>query len=132
MPFLLRLRREHVAGHPADADAALDDAQHLERLRHRFECAQVLLLEGTAVGMVKLLQGADVWEILQFQVCRSMQGRGVGRAVLAQVITEANAARVQLAACVRKDNPAQRLYAALGFRIVGEDPHEFQMRRSCD
>ena len=129
MPFLLALRRECVDGHPADAGEPLNDEQHLQRLRYRFECLEVLLLDSQSVGMIKLLRGSAVWEILQFQLSAPMQGRGIGRAVLGQVIAQAEAAGVGLAACVVKDNPARQLYESLGFRVVGEDMHEFHMRR---
>lgn len=102
---------------------------HLARVMHQFDCAEVLCHQGEPVGLLKLRRGAEAWDLIQFQLCASLQGQGVGGRLLRQLIDEADAHRVAIRLDVLKHNPARRLYEKLGFEIVGEDAHEYLMQR---
>ena len=130
--FLLRLRQESMNPHHLAAGVELTEADHKARLMHRFDCAEVLVDQGRPVGLLKMTRDSNEWKIMQVQLAPSVQGRGLGRAVLEQVISEAAAARVTLALTVLKVNPARRLYERLGFQHVGEDDLEYHMSLPYD
>ncbi|HZX79830.1 MAG TPA: GNAT family N-acetyltransferase [Lysobacter sp.] len=130
VPFLLALRRQTMDPHLAASGADTSEAHHLERLRRGFEHARVLELDGRPVGLLKVHRAPGEWEIIQIQLGPELQGRGVGRALLQQVIDEATAAGAGLRLGVLKANPAKRLYERLGFVVVDETAHEYVMRRA--
>lgn len=127
IPFLLALRRETMQAHLVAGGLDCSDAQHLERLMQHFDCAEVVCSPDEPVGLLKIRRAPPDWEILQFQLSPRLQGQGAGRLLLEQVIIEASGAGAGLKLGVLKANPAQRLYERLGFKIVGEDAHEYCM-----
>lgn len=133
IPFLLALREEtmdaHLAASGVDIHSGDPGAARLQRVRHRFDCAQVLLHAGEPAGLMKLVKSPGTWELLQLQLGPRLQGKGIGRALLDELLAEADAAGVDVTLSVLKANPARRLYERLGFVQVGEDAHEFHMRR---
>ncbi|RZA29395.1 MAG: N-acetyltransferase [Lysobacteraceae bacterium] len=131
IPFLLALRRETMDGHLAASGADCSEQAHLARVMHHFDCAEVLTHEGSPVGLLKLRREAEAWEIVQIQLGHRLQGHGIGRALLEEVLADAAIAGVEVRLSVLKANPARRLYERLGFRTVGEDAHEYFMRRAA-
>lgn len=127
IPFLLSLRRETMDSHLAASGADCSDEFHLARLMHHFDCAEVLTSNGSPVGLLKVRREPEAWEIVQIQLSRQVQGNGVGRALLEGVLTDAANAGVGVKLSVLKANPARSLYERLGFKIVGEDAHEYFM-----
>ena len=130
VPFLLALRRETMDVHLQAVGIEVSEPKRLQRVMYRFDCAAVLLNEGAPVGLLKLVRGALEWEVLQLQIAPSLQGRGVGAAVLQAVLCDASARRLGVRLGVLKSNPAQRLYQRLGFVRVGETEHEYLMLRA--
>jgi len=128
VPFLMRLRRETMEAHLMAAGLSMSEADHLARLRHRYDCAEVLLQDGHAVGLLKLSRDGSDWEIIQFQLLSRLQGQGLGASVLKQVIAEALAAGAALKLSVLKANPALSLYERLGFVVESESADEYKMR----
>jgi ribosomal protein S18 acetylase RimI-like enzyme len=128
IPFLLALRQETMDGHLAASGIAVEDASRRERVMHEFECAEILLGDEIPIGLLKLQRRPGEWEIVQLQLAPSVQGHGFGRSLLEDILAQAvrDGAAVRLS--VLKANPAKRLYEQLGFKVVGEDAHEFHMR----
>lgn len=127
LPFLLALRRESMGPHLASAGLHGSDEDHLVRVRHRFDCAEILMLDGQPVGLLKLLREPGRWKILQVQLAENVRGRGIGRRLLKDLLADATHAGATVDLSVLKANPAKRLYEQLGFCVVGEDAHEFHM-----
>ena len=77
--------------------------------------------DGGVAGYIVGLQGADEGEILNVGVGRASRRRGLGRALVAAMLTRLaalGAATVYLE--VRESNrPARSLYAQLGFQDIG-------------
>jgi ribosomal protein S18 acetylase RimI-like enzyme len=132
IPFLLRLRHETMDAHLAASGAVSSEAEHWARLRYRFECAELLVEEGLPVGLLKVARDAADWQIIQIQLAPSLQGRGLGRALLEEVIADAARANAALRLSVLKANPARRLYERLGFEVVGESDFDYQMKFAPD
>jgi GNAT superfamily N-acetyltransferase len=128
-PFLLALRQRTMNGHLVASGAEIDDAHHMARLMHRFECAEVLLHEAAPVGLLKVSRDALEWVVIQIQLVPAWQGRGIGAALLAEVVGQATRAGADLTLSVLKANPARALYERLGFFIERENGFSYEMRR---
>jgi ribosomal protein S18 acetylase RimI-like enzyme len=128
VPFLLELRKATMAAYLAQFGRDLSEEQNLSRVLYRFECAQIVLNDEKPVGLFKVHRGEGLWEIIQLQLCPSMQGRGIGSELLRRLILEAEAAKAQLQLSVLRNNPARRLYESLGFTVIGSDASEYFMR----
>jgi ribosomal protein S18 acetylase RimI-like enzyme len=129
VPFLMELRRRTMDNHLSASGMGTDNDYHLARLMDRFDCAEVLLQDGAPVGLLKVARDSPQWKLIQIQLVPELQGQGLGADLLAQVIAEADNAKVAVALSVLKANPARALYERLGFAVVGESEHEFNMLR---
>ena len=129
VPFLLELRRRTMDAHLSASGASTGDDDHLARLMHRFDCAEVLLQDGVPVGLLKVARDSAQWKLIQIQLAPELQGQGLGADLLAEVIMEADNANVAIALSVLKANPARTLYERHGFAVVGESEYEFEMLR---
>lgn len=81
------------------------------------------------VARLRVVRRADYVEIAGVQVHPDWQSRGIGSAVITEIVDEGRAAGVPVELDVAKDNPdAERLYSRLGFIRVGEDDKDYRMR----
>jgi GNAT superfamily N-acetyltransferase len=128
VPFLLRLRE--IAMDPLHRKAGVfqTPAEMEERVRSHWNEAQVIEIGGQPVGLWKLWRQPEVWWILQVQLMPEAQGRGIGAALIRDLMAEARSAGVALKLKVLRINPARRLYERLGFVIAGEDEHGLEMQ----
>lgn len=127
IPLLLSLRRETMDSHLTASGADCSDESHLARVMYHFDDAQVLTSNGILVGLLKVRRGADDWEIIQIQLSRRVQGQGIGRTLVEEILADAAMVGVNVKLSVLKANPAKKLYERLGFKVVGEDAHEYFM-----
>jgi ribosomal protein S18 acetylase RimI-like enzyme len=128
VPFLLSLRQETMTGHQLASGLTPSDAEREQRVRFRFECASVIEHAGKPAGLFKVARDGLDWQLIQIQIAPELQGRGIGEALIRELIAEARAAGASLHLHVLHANPARRLYERLGFRIVGEEGNGFSMR----
>lgn len=127
-PFLLALRVQTMDGHFRASGVDVTREQHLERVRARFECAQIIEHEGRAAGLFKVARDGLDWQLIQIQLAPELQRRGVGERLIESLIAEARGAGATLSLFVLHANPARRLYERLGFRVVQQGEHEDRMR----
>lgn len=127
-PYLMWLRRATMDRHLLASGVAPSDDYHDERLRYRYDCAEVLLCGGRRVGMLKVARSSGYWEIIQIQLNPSLQGQGIGRMLLEELIAQARTAGVDLELKVLAANPARKLYEQLGFAALGTEGSEVRMR----
>jgi ribosomal protein S18 acetylase RimI-like enzyme len=128
LPFLLALRIETMDGHFRASGVEVTREQHLERVRVRFECAQIIEHEGRAAGLFKVARDGLDWQLIQIQLAPELRGRGLGERLIRGLIAEAQSAGAALSLHVLHANPARRLYERLGFRSVRDGEHESLMR----
>jgi ribosomal protein S18 acetylase RimI-like enzyme len=128
VPFLLSLREETMDGHFRASGAEPSREQHLERVRVRLDCAQIIEHEGRPAGLLEVARDGAEWQLIQIQLAPELQGRGLGERLIRELIDEARRAGASLSLHVLHANPARRLYERLGFRIVGEAEREYLMR----
>ena len=92
----------------------------------------VVVIDGEDAGRLIVGRWADQVRVVDITLLPPFRGGGVGRRLLTDVIDEAEAAGVSVSIYVERNNPAQRLYARLGFELASEDPnglHLFLERR---
>lgn len=90
---------------------------------------EVLFRGDRPVGRLVLDRRADGIAVVDIALVPAEQGHGTGTAVLAGVLTEADAAGVPVRLHVVAGNPARGLYERLGFRVTGCDDVYLAMER---
>jgi ribosomal protein S18 acetylase RimI-like enzyme len=131
LPFVTDLyastRREEVAmtGWPADFQeqflAQQAAAQHSHYSIH-FADAEWLIIErdGEAIGRLYLRETADDLHIIDIALLPDSRGRGLGGAILEDVLDQARGLGRAVTIHVERNNPARSLYERLGFEVVEE------------
>ena len=131
---------KHLGRWPADMSAA-DEAAWREgfadwtREQVRDEVAgsttSVVEVDGVPVGRHRVVREDDRVELAGIQLLPEHQGRGLGAAVVRDVVEEAERRGVPALLSVEKDNPrARALYERHGFVLVGEDDREHHLVRN--
>lgn len=131
LPFLTALyactRQQELAHIPwtPEQKAAFFDmqfrAQHAHYQQH-YPTAQwlLILLGNEPVGRVYLDRWPREHRLVDIALVPAHRSRGIGSALIEDLIEEAAAARKPLTIHVEKNNPARSLYDRLGFRAVDE------------
>lgn len=127
IPFLLDLRRQTMSGHLVASGVVSAEAEYLARVRAQYECAQVIMQGNQPVGLLKVSREGLNWEIIQVQLIPSLQGQGFGQEIIQSLVSETRREGASLRLSVLKANPARRLYERLGFTVVLEKAHAFEM-----
>ncbi len=129
LPFIGALyasTREHEfapLGWPAEQLRSFLAQQHELQHRHyrsHYPDAESLILEQgrKAIGRLYFEQRADALHLIDLALMPHLRGRGIGGAILADLIAAARAAGRKVSLQVVHHNPARRLYDRLGFRAV--------------
>jgi len=107
------------------------EAQELY-FRSRYPDAEWLIVErdGAAVGRLYLEQSAQALHVIDISLVPAARGQGLGAALLADIVAAAAAAGRKATMHVERSNPARRLYARLGFVVVGETDAYLLLERS--
>ena len=90
---------------------------------------EIITLNDSDVGWLQLKILEEGLFIAQLFVDAAFQRRGVGTAVMKQLIAEAERRKRPLLLAVVKSNPAVRLYRRLAFQVTHEDERKFYMKR---
>ncbi|MDX1613821.1 MAG: GNAT family N-acetyltransferase [Candidatus Promineifilaceae bacterium] len=90
---------------------------------------QIIEVEDEPVGTLMVERGPAAMLLHGIYILPHFQRRGVGSTVIADLLAEAQEARLPLRLQVLKVNPARRLYERLGFRVVGGTDHHFLMMK---
>ncbi|WP_120493667.1 GNAT family N-acetyltransferase [Microbacterium phyllosphaerae] len=97
------------------------------RVRQRFldafspEHTRVIVVDGEDVGLIAVRGEPDAVWIEHFYLAPGSQGRGLGSAVLAEVLVERGADGQLFRLNVLQGSPARRLYERHGFVLESED-----------
>ena len=92
------------------------------------EKLQIIVAGGRDAGLLQVDRPGHEIFLQRIELAPEQQRRGLGAAVVADLAAEARAARLPLRLQVLKVNPAMRLYARLGLRIVGETATHLRMQ----
>lgn len=108
-----------------------DEAEQARRFRDKWDTAsiQVVVVEGKDVGTLKLEERNGDCFIALIEIDPGYQGRGLGSAIIGDVVSAAHRRGQTVALNVLKTNPqAHRLYARLGFQVSEEQVDRYVMR----
>lgn len=83
----------------------------------RFE---MILLDGQPAGRLYVDRRESEIRLVDIALLPEFRGRGIGTAILGDLINESNSSGKPLTIHVEKNNPAMRLYQRLGFLKVGD------------
>ena len=92
------------------------------------EKLRIIQAGGRDAGLLEVEQNSHEVFLLRIEIAPEFQGRGLGSAVIGELAATARAARLPLRLQVLRVNPARRLYARLGLRVVGENATHVQMQ----
>ncbi|HLW54116.1 MAG TPA: GNAT family N-acetyltransferase [Candidatus Angelobacter sp.] len=88
---------------------------------------RVLLLESRAIGRTIVDRQMEAAILVDISLLPENRGQGIGTTVLRELLEQCRRYGVPFRLQVLRTNPAQRLYARLGFRKTGEDALYLQM-----
>ena len=120
VPFLLRLRKLTMTVHLQRVAEPTDDETHYQRIWSNFENARILCVGTESIGFLKLTRTSGDWYLHQIQILPTHQGKGIGKAVLDEVLVQARREGATVSLSVLHGNPARRLYERMGFGLVCE------------
>lgn len=106
------------------------NAQHAHYQTH-YPNALWLLIEARglgAIGRLYLERWTQEHRIIDIALIPAVRGRGLGRALLEDLMDEASSEGKGISIHVEKENPAMRLYQRLGFRRI-EDKGVYDLLR---
>ena len=106
-----------------DTQRARFDATYLP------EEIQIVSVAGRDAGFIAVRRDRDVIQLFNLMVAPEFQNRGLGGALLRQLLREAQARRLPVRLQVMKVNPARHLYERMGFTVIPaeEIPTHFRM-----
>jgi ribosomal protein S18 acetylase RimI-like enzyme len=128
--FLYDLHRTALRDYVEQTYGLWDDTWQQQRFRHhcQVERCSVICSEGQDAGVVCVHVHEDEVFLTRIEILPEFQRRGLGTQVIQSILREAfdhgKAVRLQ----TFKVNPARKLYARLGFRLVGETETHDVMR----
>jgi ribosomal protein S18 acetylase RimI-like enzyme len=99
-----------------------DDEAEREDMRRHFRSGsdQIIIVDGKDVGRLAVGRYPNRIELRHIEILSAYQGRGVGTAIIRDILEEARRMNLPVTLMVLNVNPARRLYERMGFRIVEE------------
>jgi ribosomal protein S18 acetylase RimI-like enzyme len=97
------------------------NAQHTH-YQQRFGDASfdLILLDGEPVGRLYLQRRKDEIRVIDIALLTEHRGKGVGSALMQDILDQATQANLPVRIHVERNNPALRLYHRLGFREIDD------------
>lgn len=80
----------------------------------------VVRLHNEAIGRVYVYRSATELRLMDIALLTAFRGRGLGSAMLSELLDEADGAGLVVSLHVEHQNPVRRLYDRLGFELVEE------------
>lgn len=107
------------------------EAQRTHYLRHLPD-AEYLVIEctGEPIGRLYLDRREDELRIVDIALVPEHRGRGLGKAILSDLIDEAAERGLPVRIHVERNNPALGLYRRLGFRVLADEGVYLFMERA--
>lgn len=105
--------------------------QQSYRMQYPNSRIQLIIIDGQRAGKLHTEKSESEWVLVDLVLAPLFRNRGAGTKLIEMLQEEARSAGLPLRLSVRRDNPALRLYARLGFELVHEDELHVQMRWTC-
>lgn len=121
---------------PVSLATALLDAQfraHRMDRQQRWPDAvdQIIEVHGVPAGRLTMSVADRQLRVLDFGLLTGFRGKGVGRAVLTDLIEEAVGHNLSLRGVLAKDSRTLALYLSCGLEVVAETDTHFELERAC-
>jgi ribosomal protein S18 acetylase RimI-like enzyme len=97
--------------------------------RYQPAAHDLVFVEGEPVGRLYVVRDEDQILVVDIGLLPEHRGRGVGSALLTELIAEAGAAGKTVSVHVEHRNPARRLYERLGFVTVADQGMYVRLER---
>jgi GNAT superfamily N-acetyltransferase len=81
---------------------------------------QIVECGGEPIGCLNVERSTDALELHRVFLLPAFQRRGIGSRLVRRLLAEAESAGLPVRLRVLRVNPAQRLYARLGFAVIGQ------------
>ena len=88
---------------------------------------RIIVVGGEDAGLLDLRRHPDGLEVAQIKILPPFQRRGLGTAILTDILRDTHQRGQSVILRVLKVNPARRLYERLGFVVTGETDTHFLM-----
>ncbi len=97
------------------------DAQHSYYMEHFKRAAfDLILLDGEPIGRLYVDRRRDEIRLIDIALLPESRGRGIGGAIMREILAEGEQAGKLVRIHVEHNNPAMRLYHRLGFEKIEE------------
>lgn len=108
-----------------------DERRAFERFRSSFEPehTRLILVDGALAGCIAMKSGEKGCLLEHFYLYPAFQGRGLGAAVLARLLAEADAANQPVRLSVLQKSDAGRFYKRFGFVETAQDEWDVYLER---
>jgi ribosomal protein S18 acetylase RimI-like enzyme len=126
-PFLFTLHRRTFHDYVAETWGRWDEAFQLKWFDDHFklERRQIVVVDGKDIGCVEVERTDSEIVLALIEIAPEIQSRGIGTAIIEDILDEAKAGDIPVTLKVLKVNPAKRLYERLGFQVTHEDNRSF-------
>lgn len=128
LAWLVDLRRQVMGPHIEASGKPLSRDKERASVLRDFGCIQIVCVQASAVGMIKVVRGASAWRLVQVQLLPALQGQGIGTQLIEMLQRDATERSVPIELSVLAVNPAKALYARLGFEVLRKKPRSWEMR----
>lgn len=88
----------------------------------------IIVIQNVDIGWLQVLESPDALYLAQLYIHADLQNHGIGTAIVQDLSAEARQGGKALTLDVMRNNRARHLYERLGFQVVGESEHKFEMR----
>ncbi|WP_415328731.1 GNAT family N-acetyltransferase [Chryseobacterium sp. MMS23-Vi53] len=128
--FLIDLREKTMSEHYISSNLPATREVHTQRVLYEYDNAKIIIFNDESVGLLKVSRNNETIYIIQLQIDPSLQGKGIGKFILKDMLEEAENTGKTVTLSVLKTNKAQHLYSSLGFVIIDENEHSYFMEFS--
>jgi ribosomal protein S18 acetylase RimI-like enzyme len=127
--WLWQTKRRCLRGYIEQTWGAWDEDVQRARFDASFEAGEIQIISVTDrdAGFIDVRHEAREIQLSNIMVDPEFQNRGIGSAVLRDLLARAQARRLPVRLQVMKVNPARGLYERLGFVVTEETATHFRM-----
>jgi ribosomal protein S18 acetylase RimI-like enzyme len=127
--FLFRLHRETMQMYVVQTWGQWDEAWQSQYFLDHFDplSSQIIVAESKDIGVVSTVRRATDIFLSNIELLPAYQRQGIGAQLIRALIADACEKGLPIKLQVLKVNPAQKLYARLGFSVIGETVTHYMM-----
>ena len=123
---LYRIKREAMRPYVEQVWGWVEELQE-RRFRQGYDHTetQVVLVDGLAVGLLRVSERESAVFIDQIEIVPDFQGRGIGTALIKDIVARGRPVDLGV---LKVNVDARRFYERLGFRVISDNEKHYQMR----